>query len=59
MLTASALHLGDVSRVNRSVQVKPDQWGPLVSVLEEVSDTKSATEADTWDPVNADVAKSN
>ena len=30
-ITASALRLGDVSRVNRPVQVKPDQWGPLVS----------------------------
>ena len=30
-IIASALRLGDVSRVNRPVQVKPDHWGPLVS----------------------------
>ena len=36
----------------RAAQVKPDQWGLLVS------DTESATGADMWDPVKADVAKS-
>ena len=45
-ITATALHLGDVSRVNRLVQVKPDQWGPLVSDPEQASDT------DRWGPVN-------
>ena len=42
----------DISRSTAADQVKPDQWGPLVS------DTESATEADMWDPVKADVAKS-
>ena len=36
----------------RAAQVKPDQWGLLVS------DTESATEVDMWDPVKADVVKS-
>ena len=45
-ITASALLLGDVSGVNRPVQVKPDQWGPLVSDPEQASDT------DRWGPVN-------
>ena len=38
-ITASALRLGDVSRVNRPVQVKPDQWDPLVSDPETLSVT--------------------
>ena len=36
----------------RLTRFKPDQWGPLVS------DTESATEADMWDPVKANVPKS-
>ena len=46
------MHHYDISRSTAADQVKPDQWGLLVS------DTESATEADMWDPVKADVAKS-
>ena len=31
MFTASATHHTDLSRSTGVVQVKPDQWGPLVS----------------------------
>ena len=52
MFTASALGHAHLSRSTGAVQVKPDQWGLLVS------DAVSATEADMWDPVKGDVAKS-
>ena len=49
---ASAPRHGDVSRVNWAPQVKPDQWGPLVS------DTVLVCVADGWDQVNDHVSGS-
>ena len=49
---ASAPRHGDVSRVNWAPQVKPDQWGPLVS------DTVLFSVNDRWGLVNGDVARS-